>query len=745
MTWWEQMSDAIRALAAMSMCGGAATLVLFALKPIVRHKTPKAAQYHLWLVALAAFLVPVSVFVSVPAGSGLPNIHAALENALISGYEYQEREMWERTGHTSQLSEEEIRQMSEDDIKRTVNIFAETGRTKTLLNLAAFQIPMTGFLTFLSCFLSQYLKFARRLKRRNAPARSEEFAVLAGLCGNGRVPKLYRNPLAPTPMLIGVFRPEIVLPDVEYTDARLKNVLLHELTHLRRKDVLIKWLSVFACSLHWFNPLVWLVRREIDRVCELACDEAVIMRLGPEDRQKYGDTLIAVAAENKTPKVVLSTTMCEEKKSLKERLVAIMQHKKAGRFAVASSVLLIAAVAAGTAILGAGSGSKDDTPEAIADLVKNFGLQFQKVQLVAPAETVIREILEYYSDSVTADLLKKWTDNPEIAPGRVGSSPWPDRIEIVDTEKLYETEYAVSGEVIWITSTERMNGGSAWIQPINLSVVKIGADWKISEVSRGESDSSAAGELPSDPALNIPMIAIYEQIPGGDYLATFPPRNSVNHDDYTRLTPDAETGWILLNDTVTVAATLPVGIASFNFYYAPAGTEQEGVSFAKGGFDKLTEQTTVLGDFAAAEWFPEGFHGHIWVVAEDADGTERCSEIVNANYVPLNRSDIFAPSELQAAMTAVNEKFKDFKGCTMTGLWYDEKKSVPYMAAYIADAERNRDGIAAGNAIMLYSNFDVDSSGGDGSLNPNGSYTNWMWLLVRDGPDGGWRVVDWGY
>jgi hypothetical protein len=44
--------------------------------------------------------------------------------------------------------------------------------------------------------------------------------------------------------------------------------------------------------------------------------------------------------------------------------------------------------------------------------------------------------------------------------------------------------------------------------------------------------------------------------------------------------------------------------------------------------------------------------------------------------------------------------------------------------------------------MMLYSNFDVDNSGDDGSLTPGGSYTNWKWLLVRDGADGDWRVVD---
>jgi hypothetical protein len=124
-------------------------------------------------------------------------------------------------------------------------------------------------------------------------------------------------------------------------------------------------LSVLSCSVHWFNPIAWFVRREIDRACELACDEAVIHNLDAEGRQNYGETLIYVAAENKMPHAVLSTTMCEEKKALKERLGAILKSKKHTRVAVILSVVLVLVVS-GTAIaLGAGRADTPGEPPAI--------------------------------------------------------------------------------------------------------------------------------------------------------------------------------------------------------------------------------------------------------------------------------------------------------------------------------------------------------------------------------------------
>lgn len=127
----------------------------------------------------------------------------------------------------------------------------------------------------------------------------------------------------------------------------------------------MKWLSVLACSLHWFNPLAWCARREIDRACELACDEAVIRKFDADGKQFYGDTLIAVAVDSKMPRTVLSTTMCERKKSLKERFGAIMEYKKPTRVAIiVSAVLIITAVLTACAL---GAGSEDNEVGVIPD------------------------------------------------------------------------------------------------------------------------------------------------------------------------------------------------------------------------------------------------------------------------------------------------------------------------------------------------------------------------------------------
>jgi beta-lactamase regulating signal transducer with metallopeptidase domain len=337
----------------MSLSGSVLALLLFASRPLVRHRLTKAAQYHLWFVVFAALLVPVSRLVVLPASAAeTPTISGAVERYVVSPEDIMARiESYQVVNSDGSVGYMPI----------VEELFVPDVWWQEAFDWCRGLYPI-GVMACVAYYYCAYYGFILKLKRRNRPANADETALLAELCKNRRVPRLYRNPLAVTPMLIGLFRPELVLPDRDYTDKQLRAVLLHELTHLRRKDVLVKWLSVLACAVHWFNPLVWLARRALDRACELSCDEAVITGLDTEGKKTYGDTLIAVAADSKTPRAVLSTTMCEEKKALKERLGAIMKNRKHTRAAIAASAALLLLLAGCAAVLGAGNGTTEPDP-----------------------------------------------------------------------------------------------------------------------------------------------------------------------------------------------------------------------------------------------------------------------------------------------------------------------------------------------------------------------------------------------
>lgn len=106
------------------------------------------------------------------------------------------------------------------------------------------------------------------------------------------------------PTLSGVLRPLIWMPRRwldDLSDEEIRHVLLHELGHARRADLLAQWLVALACGVHWFNPLVWAMARWARADRELACDAWVLARGGAAQREtfaaEYGGTLIKVVGQ----------------------------------------------------------------------------------------------------------------------------------------------------------------------------------------------------------------------------------------------------------------------------------------------------------------------------------------------------------------------------------------------------------------------------------------------------------------
>ena len=120
------------------------------------------------------------------------------------------------------------------------------------------------------------------------------------------------------------------------------------------------------------------------------------------------------------------------------------------------------------------------TEEAeIRDLVENFGKRLQNVSLQAP--DAAQEIQKHYSEFVTPALLEMWMNDVSKAPGRIVSSPWPDRIEIITLSKEGTDRYELTGFVVEITSLEVVNGGAATKIPVRMVVQKVLGSWLITE------------------------------------------------------------------------------------------------------------------------------------------------------------------------------------------------------------------------------------------------------------------------
>lgn len=134
--------------------------------------------------------------------------------------------------------------------------------------------------------------------------------------------------------------------------------------------------------------------------------------------------------------------------------------------------------------------------KGIKEIVEAFGKKLQNVSLLSPKDVLEKSMKENYSEYVTQELIAKWISDPSNSPGRQTSSPWPDRIEIIDTKQLSETSYQVDGKIIEVANEKDGKTGIVAKRPISLIVKAIDTKWLISEVTLGKYEEIAPTDKP---------------------------------------------------------------------------------------------------------------------------------------------------------------------------------------------------------------------------------------------------------
>jgi beta-lactamase regulating signal transducer with metallopeptidase domain len=244
-----------------------------------------------------------------------------------------------------------------------------------------------GTLLWLLVMAAGWISFqgrVRRLEARQHSARENLEIALATLCsdlGIARVPRLVLTDAVAGPALTGWWHPRILMPP-SATEAlnpsQLRMVMLHELGHLRRRDVAVNWLLCLLQAVHWFNPFVWWAFRQIRVEAERATDEWVMRRIDAESPSDYGETLIrlletAGQGRSMAPGLV---GVVESRISLRSRLAAIGRFRKKSSpwLAVAALVVVSALGTAGLtqAPTKVGDNPLDPTEWKLTDVVKDI-------------------------------------------------------------------------------------------------------------------------------------------------------------------------------------------------------------------------------------------------------------------------------------------------------------------------------------------------------------------------------------
>ncbi|HAL72402.1 MAG TPA: hypothetical protein DCP71_11580, partial [Verrucomicrobiales bacterium] len=188
-----------------------------------------------------------------------------------------------------------------------------------------------ALLVFGSAVLRQW-RFEKKLAAAPVGNDPQLLSCLRRLQKLAEIPGLVEIRLLPagsTPAITGLGSPRLLLPEdwqSRFDEASLRHVLLHELLHVRHRDLLWNWAAVAVQAVHWFNPLVWVIGSRFQADRELRCDAAVLRLLSPNERLAYGHTLLRIQETFFAPPAMAGLAPCvRNHPTLLQRITMIAQ------------------------------------------------------------------------------------------------------------------------------------------------------------------------------------------------------------------------------------------------------------------------------------------------------------------------------------------------------------------------------------------------------------------------------------
>ena len=220
-------------------------------------------------------------------------------------------------------------------------------------------------------YIAVLLRFRMRLSKKQTQPVCGELQRIANHCaseyGIRQIPILRVSPYVQSPVMIGFFKPIIAVPADGLPPADIQMILKHELVHFKRRDLWWKLLGVVIQTIHWVNPIVWLLCKDFEFYAETSCDAQVVQNLDHEERKHYGYLLISYTKlqhkMNSTPGIAFTSS----REKLKRRICIMLNGNKSKKLIATALVCVLGA--SSFALSAFAAEAQSNTPQTINGIV----------------------------------------------------------------------------------------------------------------------------------------------------------------------------------------------------------------------------------------------------------------------------------------------------------------------------------------------------------------------------------------
>lgn len=483
------MKEWILCLLACSLGGAFAGVLILLLKRWLKDKLSPLWHCYIWLLMMVLLLVPISI-----QWPDLPE--KAVEAPIYSEAPAQTTQQATPSVKTESIVTETptrnstaniviVPQSQQSAVENSAKPVVTEKNEETTVEKKSFSLTfpdwgwtvlgiiwLAGAMVFFGRQLWSYHDFSRRLHRNSDAPNPETTALLRQVeqeLGIHRPVKLAVTTLPVSPMLVGITRPVLYLPETALEQRQLRLVFLHELTHYRWGDLLYKAAAMVLQGIHWFNPLCACMAEDIDFSCELCCDQRVRRYIGGERAKEYGALLLELLAAS-TVHNSFSATFSMDKSSLKRRLSLIMKPKNTSRLL---AILLAVCIAFGGAACSStiAPEQKENAVETAKLSTEDSNNKNEQLQVKLYPEDIYLEYgpadSTYASWSMQEDTVYVWQYSEQSA--RMGYYQWLIYDPQVGGASTYETQKINRGKLTLDVHADN-NDGTVYLQQISYTV-----------------------------------------------------------------------------------------------------------------------------------------------------------------------------------------------------------------------------------------------------------------------------------
>lgn len=273
-------------------------IFVFIISKMFNNKYKKKWRYFVWLFIAIRLLIPINIKVDKPVIDIVPPDTNVEITVPMFG-----RNIGNMKDNFNTVNENDVNDNANEntsEINQDLNEVSN-GNTNEIAWVNSKQIKLINFIqivwiagmviSFLF-YLINFIIFKIKIKEHLEKLDSKLFEQVKDELKIKRNVNLCKCSLINSPVFVGFVSPIILMPYTNYTDEELKLIYKHELTHFKRMDVWYKLILVIASVVHWFNPLVYLMRRYASKDIEYTCDDIVTKDLSLEQRKEYSKVIL---------------------------------------------------------------------------------------------------------------------------------------------------------------------------------------------------------------------------------------------------------------------------------------------------------------------------------------------------------------------------------------------------------------------------------------------------------------------